>query len=299
MSLVNDEPTGQTADIDVDALMNEIEAPSAGIPMNAAPEKEAPPAAEKTAAQVAAELEFNWNEKQIKVPFNDPRVKQWAAQGYDYNQRMQEFNQRQTEFEAQQKAIKELESRYSPVDEYVKQNPDWWNHVQSSWEQREQMKAQDPNNPFAQEITALKQQLKDVIEFKNQTETEKQAQKRQEEDSRYKSELESLQKSYPDLDFSKIGEDGKTLEMKIIEHGMSQNIHTLRAAFRDFYHDKLQQMAETRGKETVNKDIQKRTKLGLLGTTPTPRKGLQKAEDVKAKSYEDLTREALEELGIA
>lgn len=296
MGLESSEPTGSTADVDVDSLMESIEAPRGDIPMTARQEPD--PAA---AAPTAAELEFTWNGKQIKAPYSDPRLKQWAAQGYDYSQRMQEFNQQRSQFEEQQKSLKEMEGRYAPVDEYVKKNPDWWNHVQQSWEQREQQRQQalDPNNPIAQELNAIKSNLQEITSFKSQYEAEKQAQVQQEQDSRYKSDLESLRKTHPDLDFDTAGEDGKSLEMRVIEHGMSHGIRSLRAAFRDFYHDHLVKTAELRGKETVNKDIQKRTKLGLLGTTPTPRKGLQRAEDVKAKSYNDLEREALAELGLA
>jgi hypothetical protein len=69
-----------------------------------------------------------------------------------------------------------------------------------------------------------------------------------------------------------------------------------RAAFRDYYNDHLLGKAKEEGKELVSKELQKRTKLGILGESPKPSKGLTVAAGVKNKSYNDLVQEALAEL---
>ena len=80
-----------------------------------------------------------------------------------------------------------------------------------------------------------------------------------------------------------------------MELGVS-NAKGFKAAFRDYMHERLVKDAELKGKESAQQEIQRRNKLGLLGTTPTPLKTIQPAVNLKDKSYEELAREALQEL---
>lgn len=288
------EQSTPSADIDVDSLLAEIEAPApqAERPMSEPPAP-APQAAPQTAPQAPQEFEINYKGQTIKAPVD--RVKQWAQQGYDYAQKMSEFTKQQQEFQTRSEQIAELEKRYGPVDEYVRQNPEFWEHVMQSYQQKQQ--AFDPNNPLVGKLSLLEQKLQEIDQFKNTVISEKQAQQRQEQDQALDRDIQSIRETYKDLDWNTVDTDGKTLEIKILEHANAQGIRNFRAAFRDFYHDHLVKMAEERGKELVNKDIQKKTKLGFLGTSETPKKSLSQAQDVKSKSYEDLLAEALDEVG--
>lgn len=260
-------------------------------------EQPAPAAASAQAAAPASELEFTWNGKQIKAPFTDPRVQKWAAQGYDYSQRMAEFNRRAQEFEQRQKQIAELEGRYKPIDEYVSQNPDFWEHVQATWEAK--AKGQDPNNPLARELAKVKEVLTDVTQFKEQVLQERTLAQQKQEDEALAAEIDSVAKAYPTIDMKAVDAEGKSLEYRVLEHAAKNGIHSFRAAFRDLHHDAIVKLEAERAKEAAAKEIQKNKSLGILGKTPTPKKGATKAENIKTKSYDDLMREGAEEEGIS
>lgn len=293
------EPTGDISDIDVDALESQIESGgNTERPMSAPSTVKAPTT---PATQVSQDIEFTWNGKQIKTPLNDPRIKQWASQGYDYAQRMAEFNRQQTEFQTKSKKIQEYESKYQPVEEYVTKNPDWWKHVNDQWQKEKtgtQGLGDDPNNPIIQKLSAYEQELSGIKEFIQSQQAEKAAQKATQEDAALSQEIQTVRDAYKDLDWNTLDQNGKSLELKVLEHATSNGISKFAAAFKDLMHEELIKRAEERGKENVVKERQKQTKLGLLGKTPAPSKGITQAEDIKNKSYDQLLREGMLELGI-
>jgi hypothetical protein len=81
--------------------------------------------------------------------------------------------------------------------------------------------------------------LAEIKQFKDQILTEKNSVKVQEEDKKLAGEVENIRKSFPNLDFDSPDEDGKTLEMKVLQHAVDNNLASFRVAFRDYYHDSL------------------------------------------------------------
>lgn len=297
------EPTGDTSGIDVDSLMSQIESGGPSAPEMSAPPPEQSPAQTQAAqngttspTQAQNEIEFTWNGKQIKAPLD--RAKQWAQQGYDYAQKMAEFNRRQEEIAQKEAWAKTAEDRYKPIDEYVQQNPQFWDFVTQQWQQQ-QLQAQgqgglDPSNPVVQKLLS---EINDVKQFKQTLEQERQTQQRVQEDQQLDGEIKSIREQYKDLDFDAPQADGTSLEQRVLKHAIDNGIKSFKTAFRDLLHDELLKKAEERGKEAITKDIQKRNKTGLLGVSPTPRKGVNHAEDIKTKSYDRLLEEALSEIG--
>lgn len=293
-----EEPTGNIDGIDADALLAEVEnGSSRNIPMEAP--KADPVAAAATPAPTISDFEFEYNGKQIKVPYQDPKVKTWAAQGYDYSQKMAQFNQQKAEFE---KSF----SPYKLIDDFAKQNPDWWEHVEKSYQARKQSGA-TPNasaNPDLQALTAqikaeLENELKPIKDNFEQTKLKEQQAKIQSEDQALENEIKSIREQYKDLDWDTKDQTGQSLEMKVVKHAIDNDIKNFRAAFRDYNHENLIKRAQESGKSLQTKELQKRTKLGIIGESSTPKKGINPAEGVKNKSYNDLLRESLEEAGIA
>lgn len=285
---------GGSASIDVDSLLADIDA---GKETNAAPGSDQDPAAAPAAPQTPQEIEFTWNGKPIKAPLGDPKTTQWLSQGYDYAQRMAEFKAKQEAFERSQKEFEPLKTRYSEIDEYAKQNPQWLEHVNHAYLQAIQQ-AQASGQPV-QEIQALKQELQDLKSFKDELTTERTQAQQREEDQRLDGEIKSIQDKYKDLDWKTPNELGKTMETQVLEFGIQNGIKNFEQAFKLFNHDKLIALHAAKAKEDHVKAKQAQAKAGLLGSTPTPTKQLTKAQNVKSKTYNDLTREALEEYGIA
>lgn len=253
------------------------------------------PQAPVQAAPTVQELEFSWNGKPVKTKFDDPRVKQWASQGYDYAQRMQAFNQEKGQWETK---AKEYDTKYKPIDEWARQNPEKWQSLYQQWEQQAQVQAQNQSQPQQVQLPPeVQKTLQELVEFKQQAITEKQEIQVKQEDAALNTEIESVRKQYPDIDFNKVDEHGKSLEFRVLEYANQKRIPTFSDAFLGLHHKELLKQAEERGKTAYAQNIQKNTKLGIIGKSPTPTKQLTQAMHVRDKSYGDLVTEALEELG--
>lgn len=294
--LTQDNPTGDIADIDADKLLADIEGSgNREIPM----QQPAPAKAEAAPpAPAAQEFEFEYKGQKIKAPVTDPKVRTWLQQGYDYSQNTAALKKERETWENERKAW----DPYKRIDEYAKQNPDWWAQVEQAYQARTQGQAgangHAPANP---DLQALKGELQELKEFKTTFETQQQQAREQAEDSALDKEVQSIREQFKDLDWATQGEGGLTLEQRVIKHGMEMGLDGskpghFRAAFRDYNHDHLVKLAKESGLASQTKEIQKRTRLGIIGTSPTPKKGITPAEGIKNKSYNDLMREGLEEL---
>lgn len=291
-----DEPTGNMEGIDADALLEQVEkGGSHDIPMSGG---EAPePAQDAPAAQAPAptiqELEFDYNGKQIKAPYTDPRVKTWAQQGYDYSQKMAAFNQQRAEFEKQY-------SPYKMIDDYARQNPEWWKSVQQAYESRDAVKAQGgADSQIPDEVRQKLQEVDQLKSYISKLQEKEKAETIKAEDQALTDEIKSIRDKYSNLDWAKVDESGQSLERRVLEHAVKHGIQSFKTAFHDYYHENLIKLHEERGKEQVTKELQKRTKLGIIGESPTPTKTIRTAENVKNKSWNDIEREIKDELGIA
>lgn len=278
----------EMTDAEMDSLI-EGKSESHDIPMKS---EEAP-------VQTPQEYTIKVGGQEIKAPWE--KIQTWAQLGYNYPQKAQEFNQMKARFDEiskKEQTLQELEQKWKPykeVDEFASKNPDWWNQVQQSYRERLHGAQTNP------EIQSIKQEFQQFKEFMQSQMQEKQTLKQREEDQTLAKDIESIRKSFPNIDFDSPDEEGKSLETKILEHAMGMGLDGskpghFRAAFRDFYHDHLVGKAREEGKELVSKEVQKRTKLGILGESPKPTKGLKVAENVKDKTYEELMREALAEI---
>ena len=292
----------QTGEVDVDSLLERIEGESAdggGIPMEQPAEAPAP-----APAPTLQEVEFTHGGKQIKAPWD--RAKEWASRGYDYSQKMAAFQNERTQFETERKSHQEMIDRFKQVDEYVKQNPQWWDHVNAQYQaaQGQVNRAEaaqgggelPANHPLMQKLAALESQVSEVSQFKQTFEAEKHQQQREQEDKALTEDIQSLRKEHAKLDWDTPDANGQSLELRVMKHAIEHDIKNFKTAFRDMMHEELVKRAEERGKESIAKDRQKQTKLGLLGASPTPRKSFSDPKNIKEQSYEDLAREAIDEL---
>lgn len=278
-----------TENFDVDATLEAIESESVSSerPMSAPQEQTQAP------QQTTPEYEFQWNGRNIKAPVD--KLTQWASQGYDYAQKMAQFKQQMAEFEQQKSVL----DRYREVDEYARTNPQWWEHVSQSFAQRAQQQQQ---SQLPEDLTGfidpLKNELQELKQWKNQLETERMTQQRQQEDQQLDTDIKSVREQYKDLDFDRVDEEGRTLEMKVLDHAVKNGINNFKTAFRDYMADELVKRAESRGREAAVRERQEQAKKGLLGKTQAPTKGITPAQNHRNKSYQDLYKEALDELGI-
>lgn len=270
----------QMTESDADELLAQVEAPSS-IPMNE-PANAAPIAPDEYA--------FTFEGKEIKG--NRDQMLKWASQGYNAPNKIGELNQKLKDYSTKENQFKEWEQKYSPVDEYMKKNPQFWEHLQKTYQQQIQQSQQNVNPEF----DSIKKELDDIKNFKLQYEQERLHETNKKDDEAYQNELQSLTKAYPTIDFNAVDQTGKSLEYKVLEHARDNGIKNFKTAFRDYYHDELIKMNSEQTKENLLKDKQMKSKFGILGESFAPTKKI--SNDVKGKSYADLEREALAELGI-
>jgi hypothetical protein len=296
--LTQDTPTGNTSGVDVDALMNDIEGNgnrTIGMGDPSTPESGDPaPAAQST----ANEFEFDITGKKIKVPYGDPRLKQWAQQGYDYSQKMQSLREERAQWEQAKKELEDSLSPYKSIDSWAKENPEHWNHIVAQWET---LKANPAGTDASgQDLPAwAKEKISTHEKFISEIQKERQTAKEKSEDEALQKDVQSIRDQYANLDWNTPDEHGLSLEKRVVKHAIDNGISNFRAAFRDFHFDNLVKLEGEKAKESATKSLQARTRQGIIGQSSTPKKGLTAAQGIKNKSYEDLGREAREELGIA
>lgn len=230
------------------------------------------------------------------IPESRDQLIAWAQRGYNAPVKIRELQTQLDQWKSKEAQLNELHGKYNEIDDYVRKNPQFWQHVMQAWQNKGQA-LQDPNNPMAGVVSELQQQVQSLVQYKNQIEQQQTAYRTQQEDVQYMSQLEEMKKTYPKVDFDTKGEDGKSLEYRVLEYANENGIKNFKTAFRDFYHDELQKMAIADAQEKSAKERQKATRAGVLGKSTTPTKGI--TSDVRGKSYGDLEREALQELGIA
>jgi hypothetical protein len=230
-----------------------------------------------------------------KVPWDKAAI--WLGQGRHYSQRGQQLNEREAQLNDMAKKFEGYDA-YKPVADFVQNDPQgqqWWSHVQSQWENRhtynQSEEIQQTVNPLHNEIQSLKQQIQDLAQFK-QSVSEK------EQDAQLNAEISSVKEKFGNVDWSAIDDTGLTLEQRVINHGVDKRHPGFRSAFLDYYHDNLMKMNQAAGTEAQAKAKQAQAKTGIIGKSSTPVTQVQKPENHRKLSYEDLTEQALKELGI-
>lgn len=254
--------------------------------VNEAPQMEAAP----VKPPVIDEYEIVVDGKPIKA--NLDKLKQWASMGHGAPTKIGQLNTKIKELEPFQSKFKQ----YEEIDNYAKTNPDWWKHIETSWQSKNQQVSQT-STPEVDPV--IKKELDEFKKFKDEITNEKAATKIKSDDDALNAEIKSIETNYPDLDFVTPDETGKSLQTKILEHAEKEGISNYRAAFRDYFHENLVKSAHEKGKESVLKDRQKKTKLGLISEGNSQQKGLRPTVNLKSKSYDDLMNEGLNEIETA
>lgn len=272
-------------EMDVDALIAQVNEPAPERPMSGAADVVPQTAAPSATPAKPQEFEYEFSGRKIKEPID--MILKRASMGYDYAQKMEMFKREQSQYKTQLEEKYKPYDKYKTIDEYVKKDPQWWQHVEQSYQDR--LASADPTVQRVKSI--LDEELKPVRDMLSQKEQAEQQAKISDEDNRLSQDIKSIREKYSNLDFDTRDVDGKSLELKILEHGAKNNYPSFTAAFRDFYHDQLEKMWESRGRESIGKEAQKRQKLGLSGTPQTPKQKPSDGYDVKGKSMNDLLQE--------
>lgn len=296
-------------EINVDELLSSIEKPSAERQMTGGEEPtqtETPAAATEPPAWDGKAWEFDWNGKKI-APDSQDKARTWMAQGYNYSQRMGELNkthaQKMAEAEQRAKAAADLEQRFSPyskVDEYARQNPQWWQHVLQQYEQQLQA-GQGVDPKLAQIVKPLEEKLGKFEQYFSQIETQQLQEVQQREDQALDQSIGEIREKFPNIDLGAVDPaTGETLELRILKHAQKIGTGSFEAAFWHYLGPKLTEQAKASGLEAKAKEAQANAKKGILGKTPAPVKTGLKPVNPKARWNDPQFsgEEILKEMGL-
>jgi hypothetical protein len=238
----------------------------------AAPEKAAPP-------------EMVWDPKALKYTVEGGKevVEPWemvqkrASLGYHYAQRAQLLNSQEEKYKQLDEQNKKL-ARWQEFNEYSEKNPDWWKHVETSWQNRQAPQAgEQVDNPLLPKIGELEAQLKELSAFKEQFVQKQQSLEHEAQDKDFRSEIDQaakLGKQY-DLDLEAADEQGVTGTWKVLEHMKSMGLDGSKkghfsAAFKDLYLDHLLSRNAEKTKEQHAKSQEQARKAGIVSVSKQP-----------------------------
>ncbi len=266
------------------------------------------PAGEAAAPSAAptwdrAAWEFEANGKKFS-PETREQAMTWMSQGRNYSQRAFEHNnavkaweRQKSEAEAKYKGY----DKYSEIDNYARSNPDWWSHVTQSWQTRGQPSAQgQPQQPdLSSVLNPIQSELQEIRSWRQQQlDTERQRDVER-ADQALSTEIEEIRGQHANIPFDTPDESGKTLEQRVIDHAIKINTSSFRAAFRDYYHDKLVESAKAQNLSAQAKAPAIAAKKGILGVSSVPTKGDDKPVNTKGRTYDELNRLAQQEFASA
>lgn len=265
----------------------------------AAPEETAPEEApEPEAAPEPQMFEYQALGKTISEDLET--ILKRASMGYDYAQKAADLKEQFTKAQEVREQALQTQQKWEHLDKYAQENPEWHQHVQDAWEKRDAYAkgAVNPDDPTMGYIKGLESKLSEFESFKKEMLEYQQQQRVSKEDAALAEEIQSIQKSYPDIDFKASDPaTGKTLEYAVLEHANANGINKFSTAFKDFYSDKLITMAREKAKMELASSVKENTKSGLLGKTSAPTAGISQAS-VAGKSYEQIYEDILSELNL-
>lgn len=234
-----------------------------------------------------------------QVPWDKAQV--WLSQGRNYSQRMAEFNQARERYKPYESLDPKMLDHFKSINDFVSSGDDgqnWWAHVQESWDKKNLPPELDPNieavvSPLNQQINQLSQTVQDLIKEKTDREVMSQ-------DEALDIDIRATRDKFANIDFDAVDHSGMTLEDRVTDYAAKNGFPNWRAAFLDYYHDNLMEIQKSEVSKSAAAKKETASKTGIVGRTPAPQtKGDFKPYDRNRRaSYDDLTREALEELGI-
>jgi hypothetical protein len=235
--------------------------------------------------------------------FERDKVVEYAQKGFDYESKMSELKTSKKEyedslkaFEAERETFTKDREYWSDIDQYMKENPRFEQIVKEQWA-KEQGSTYEPPNP---QVQALQEQVKSLLGRLDAKDTEQKEIQTKQATTKLEQTVANYKETNKELDWEGKDEFGKTLQERVEEFAVENEIKSFTNAANLMLFDQLQKIAVTRAKEETGKSIQKQKKLGLGPITekPTQTGEVASAHSYREKSYEDLAGEALAELGL-
>lgn len=286
---------------EAEQLIGQWESPEVETPVEQNP-KQAIQTPQQLQAPKLEKYTFKRFGKDVEVELSPEKRLEYLQQGFDYSDKMRalrearEQHAREIQSFGDQKASLERLKQYQEIEDYQKQDPAWWEHVVSSYQQRQEAQGQQQAPP------ALVKKVEELSQFVSQQREQAQLAERAKEDGELDKTISDYRAAHPDFDWNVADENGQDLEKRIIEHAISLGITKasgFKAAADSYLLEKHLEKAKLGAKENLGKTIQKQAKLGLGPVTAKRTIAPQGVKNVRAKSYEDIMAEIHEKENLA
>lgn len=232
-----------------------------------------------------------------ELSMDDDKYRNFAQKGYDYEQKMHQFRVdgklREQEFAEKAAQYSELEA----INNYAKENPAFEKLIQEQWAlvQSGQQPQVSPQN----QMEVLQSQVNQLMGKLESQESAMESKRVAEMEATQEGAIEKYKSDHGDLDWEQKDDLGLSLEDRIGQAMIDNGVKNFNIMADSFLMKEHLTRAGLKSKESLGKEIQKKTHLGLGEITKNSQLSTKKADDVSNKSYDQLIREGLEELGIA
>jgi len=211
-------------------------------------------------------VKYTANGKEISEPIET--VLKRASQGYNYAQRMAEIKAQEAQWQKQLEESKSLADKYREIDEYARQNPDWFNHWNNAYQNRSQGFSNSPEQSGfdPNQITGLiEQKLQPHLGTLQEMQERLNREKVEQENKLLDSQVQKTKQKYADVDFSASDpESGKTLEFKVYELMAQKGYDDFETAYKVLDHDNIVARQIEKAKADLVKAEQQKRKQGIV-----------------------------------
>lgn len=238
---------------------------------------------------------------------------QWAQQGRNYPQAMEKARtdiraEVDTEYQAKLNEV----SQYKTVDDLAKSDPNWWNYITQQYDLHQSGQAPQPIGegeiPAPQPVDPrIQQELQTLRQYQRDTEAKVEADRAATEareakaqDDQVTKDINTTREAHKTLDWLTVDTNGHTLEQRVMQHALDNNIGNFQAAFRDMHHESLIKSAQDKFLEKQQKIGQSNRKKGIITRTVTPRQtnSSDPSPDIANKSWHQVEEMALAEYDL-
>lgn len=198
-----------------------------------------------------------------------------AGLGYHAAQRLHEVNSQAEKYKTLEQRNKELQA-WEEYDKYAKENPEWHEHLQKTWTEREALKQQGAVAPQTlAEIQELKKTLQEQSQFINELKEGRIKEKQSNEDKQFLSEVDEVGKHFG-VDLDQADENGESLAWRVTKHMQAMGLDGSKKghftmAFKDLNFDNLVGRQKEAAVEKHAKSQAELKKAGIREVTRTPK----------------------------
>jgi len=293
-------------EVNVDQILADAAAPESSPEANvegSLSEKNESTLENESAVESTEEAPFTLKYKGKDIGLQDEKFKMYAQKGYDYEQKMHQLRVDRKLWDQQKQKENSQYDELKQINEYTKSNPEFerlikreWARIQGGGSPTEQLQAQPGQTqhlPPAQQA-----QLNSILERLDRQDAGLRERQRAEKEASIEGAIEGYKEKYSDFDWASKDELGQTLEDRITQHALDNEIKSFQTAANDMLFEEHVKRAQLNSKEKAAKELQKQHKMGLGKVTKESQLQATNVKNVRSKSYNDIVAETLAEYGI-